>query len=75
MKNGSFKLSSESIGLKKTDVLAICSLMSQFDITSIKEFAVKGWRLGKTHGLSHWQRVERNGIILSGLLISPICMD
>ena len=35
------------------------------DILEIKEFASNGWELGETHGLSHWQRVERNGIILS----------
>jgi hypothetical protein len=29
------------------------------DILEIKEFASNGWELGETHGLSHWQRVER----------------
>ena len=61
----SFSSSSEIIGVTKIDMQAIIAVMSQFDISAIKEFAVKGWRLGKTHGLSHWQRVERNGIILS----------
>ena len=35
------------------------------DVIEIKEFALNGWNLGETHGLSHWQRVERNGFILS----------
>lgn len=35
-------------------------------IEQIKHFASNGWKLGETHGLSHWERVERNGIILSG---------
>lgn len=35
------------------------------DIMEVREFAKNGWKLGSTHGLSHWQRVERNGIILS----------
>lgn len=35
------------------------------DILEVKKFALNGWELGDTHGLSHWQRVERNGIILS----------
>lgn len=35
------------------------------DILEVKKFALNGWELGETHGLSHWQRVERNGIILS----------
>ena len=36
-----------------------------YNISSIKAFALEGWTLGKTHGLPHWQRVERNGILLS----------
>ena len=28
---------------------------------------VAGWALGKTHGLAHWQRVERNGLLLADL--------
>lgn len=40
-------------------------LLTDFDITPIKEFAIKDWTLGETHGISHWQRVERNGILLS----------
>lgn len=63
--NNSATFSSESVCGKRIDNVAISSVMSQFDITAIKEFAVKGWTLGETHGLSHWQRVERNGIILS----------
>jgi uncharacterized protein len=39
--------------------------LSEFDITPIKDFAIDGWTLGETHGISHWQRVERNGILLS----------
>lgn len=34
-------------------------------IEDIKHFASNGWKLGETHGLSHWERVERNGILLS----------
>ena len=36
-----------------------------YNISPIKRFALEGWKLGKTHGLPHWQRVERNGILLS----------
>lgn len=35
------------------------------DIHEVKEYASNGWELGETHGLPHWQRVERNGILLS----------
>ena len=40
-------------------------MLPESDIWEVKEFALNGWELGETHGLSHWQRVERNGIILS----------
>ncbi len=43
-------------------------------IEQIKHFASNGWKLGETHGLSHWERVERNGIILSGQ-IEDVCFD
>ena len=35
------------------------------DIEQIKQWAISRWTLGKTHGLSHWERVERNGILLA----------
>ncbi|MDO4757501.1 MAG: hypothetical protein Q4A54_14235 [Parabacteroides sp.] len=38
---------------------------SESDILEVREFALDGWRLGETHGLPHWKRVERNGILLS----------
>ena len=34
-------------------------------ILEVRDFALNGWELGETHGLPHWQRVERNGILLS----------
>lgn len=36
-----------------------------FDIENVKRFALQDWKLGDTHGLSHWQRVERNGALLA----------
>lgn len=33
--------------------------------TKIISFAKNNWELGGIHGLPHWQRVERNGILLS----------
>ena len=41
------------------------STFPESDIIEVREFATNSWRLGDTHGISHWQRVERNGIILS----------
>ena len=35
------------------------------DIEQIKQWAISRWTLGKTHGLSHWERVERNGLLLA----------
>ena len=40
-------------------------MLPESDIAEVKEFALKDWELGETHGLPHWQRTERNGIILS----------
>lgn len=39
--------------------------LPESDILEVREFAMNGWNLGDTHGLSHWQRVERYGILLS----------
>lgn len=50
--------------IKKKEIPTI-ELPTLPPIPEIKAFALNGWELGKTHGLSHWQRVERNGIILS----------
>lgn len=44
--------------------------LPHFDIEAIKQFALKDWELGETHGLPHWQRVERNGIILATLEVN-----
>ena len=35
-------------------------VLPEIDIAKVKEFAMNGWELGETHGLPHWQRVERN---------------
>ena len=40
-------------------------ILAEEEIEEVRNFALSGWVLGETHGLSHWQRVERNGIILS----------
>lgn len=40
-------------------------ILADEEIEDVRNFALSRWVLGETHGLSHWQRVERNGIILS----------
>ena len=40
-------------------------ILPESDILEVRNYALKDWKLGETHGLSHWQRVERNGILLS----------
>ena len=40
-------------------------LLPESDILEVRNFALNGWGLGETHGLPHWQKVERNGILLS----------
>lgn len=34
-------------------------------IEQIKEFAKQGWKLDECHGMPHWERVERNGLLLA----------
>jgi uncharacterized protein len=40
-------------------------VLPESDVLEVRDFALNGWVLGETHGLPHWQRVERNGILLS----------
>ena len=35
------------------------------DITKVKLWAASRWTLGETHGLPHWERVERNGLMIA----------
>ena len=35
------------------------------DINQVKQWATSRWTLGETHGISHWERVERNGLLLA----------
>ena len=51
---------------KEQSKVNIClPVLPESDIREVREYALDGWKLGRTHGLSHWERVERNGIILS----------
>ncbi len=34
-------------------------------IEKVKDFALQGWCLGECHGISHWERVEKNGLLLA----------
>lgn len=35
------------------------------DIEKVKQWAVSRWTLGDLHGVSHWERVDRNGQMLA----------
>ena len=35
------------------------------DIEQVKRWAVRRWTLGALHGVAHWERVERNGLLLA----------
>ena len=35
------------------------------DIEQVKQWAISRWELGELHGISHWERVERNGLQLA----------
>ena len=34
-------------------------------IDKVKQVSRAGWELGTCHGVSHWERVERNGLLLA----------
>lgn len=34
-------------------------------VQSVKEYTLNRWKLGTLHGLSHWERVANNGLILA----------
>ena len=38
---------------------------TNFLINEVKQFSCDGWTLGRCHGVSHWERVERNGLLLA----------
>ena len=35
------------------------------NIEQVKQWAEGRWALGTLHGVSHWERVERNGLMLA----------
>lgn len=37
----------------------------EFDLQSIIDYVGKDWHLGPIHGIEHWKRVERNGLLLA----------
>lgn len=37
----------------------------EFDLQPIIDYVSKDWQLGPIHGIEHWKRVERNGLLLS----------
>ena len=41
------------------------------DFASVRAFAINGWQLDDTHGMPHWQRVERNAMLLLTRDASP----
>ncbi len=41
------------------------------DFASVRAFANDGWQLDDTHGMPHWQRVERNAMLLLTDEVSP----
>ncbi len=36
-----------------------------FDLQPIVDYVSKDWILGPVHGIEHWKRVERNGLLLA----------
>ncbi len=50
---------------KQVDLVTLPSIKEWDGLEEVKRFVLNGWALGAIHGQAHWQRVERNGIILS----------
>lgn len=38
---------------------------SPMDIQPVIDYVSRGWQLGPVHGMEHWKRVERNGLLLA----------
>ena len=38
---------------------------SQMDIQPVIDYVSRDWQLGPVHGIEHWKRVERNGLLLA----------
>lgn len=38
---------------------------SPMDIQPVIDYVSSGWQLGPVHGMEHWKRVERNGLLLA----------
>ena len=35
------------------------------DIQPVIDYVSRDWQLGPVHGMEHWRRVERNGLLLA----------
>lgn len=46
-------------------------LLNKLDRQQLIDYVAKDWKLDSTHGLSHWLRVEKNGIMLSTPEVNP----
>lgn len=44
---------------------------TKLDRQQLIDYVAKDWKLDSTHGLSHWLRVEKNGIMLSTPEVNP----
>lgn len=40
-------------------------MKNHIDIQCVIDYVSKDWQLGPVHGLEHWKRVERNGLLLA----------
>ena len=37
----------------------------EFNFQAIVDYVSSNWELGEVHGIEHWKRVERNGLLLA----------
>lgn len=53
-------------------VMVLSLLKGNLLFETIREFAISRWKLGPVHGISHWDRVYRNGLLLLKCGVNPV---
>lgn len=47
----------------------------EFDYEPLREYVMSRWKLGRTHGVSHWDRVRENGMKLLTEEVDPVVVQ
>ena len=52
--------------LPEAEVLALIASAGEEPVLKLRQMMTERWTLGELHGVHHWDRVLRNGMLLSG---------